>query len=73
MEVIAKKQTVKSAVNKLLRIPQRVTVGRIAERTSIIRGKKELNKNIVTVIKHYKNKSIVTVKTDIEQRYLRPI
>lgn len=73
MEVTVKKPTVKRAVNKLLRIPQRTTISRIAERLPIIRGKKELNKNIVTVIHHYKNKSIITVKTDIEQRYLRPI
>lgn len=61
-------------VKQALNIPLKTKVIRLSSYDFVVNGaKKELNKNIVTEIKTYKGKQTITVKTEIENKYLNPI
>ena len=61
-------------VKQALNIPLKTEVIRLSCYDFVVNGaKKELNKNIVTEIKTYKGKQTITVKTEIENKYLNPI
>ena len=61
-------------VKQALNIPLKTEVIRLSCYDFVVNGaKKELNKNIVTEIKTYKDKQTITVKTEIENKYLNPI
>lgn len=61
-------------VKQALNIPLKTEVIRLSCYDLVVNGaKKELNKNIVTEIKTYKGKQTITVKTEIENKYLNPI
>lgn len=61
-------------VKQALNIPIKTKVIRLSgDSVEIFGAKKELNRNILTEIKTYKNKQIINVKTEIENKYLNPI
>lgn len=61
-------------VKQALNIPLKTKVIRLSCYDFVVNGaKKELNKNIVTEIKTYKDKQTINVKTEIDNKYLNPI
>lgn len=61
-------------VKQVLNIPIKTKVIRLrGDSVEIFGAKKELNKNIITEIKTYKDKQTINVKTEIENKYLNPI
>lgn len=61
-------------VKQSLNIPIKTKVIRLSgDSIEIFGAKKELNKNIITEIKTYKDKQTINVKTEIENKYLNPI
>ncbi len=78
--------TIRNTLNRICRIPQKTKIIKIPERVRILEDflngpkkpttilvKNTLSTNMVVVHKTYKNKTIMTVKTDIDWRYLRKI
>ncbi len=76
--------TLRIFLNRMLRVPKRIEVVRIPDRyqdlgdleqefTNRRIWRKFLCQSIVTETRVFKNKSIITVKTDVQSRYLRPI
>ncbi len=60
MELIIKKPTLRTRINKFVRISQRVEITKVSE-------------NATVVIHKYKNKSVIEVASSIEQRFLNKI
>lgn len=74
--------TLRKVVNQVLRIPQKTKIIRIPERVAKTNIQntaqevfywKKLNKNIIVEHKKFKNKEIISVKTDIETKFLKRI
>lgn len=74
--------TVRRVLNHLLRVPQRSQIVRVQERvakvginnnTTEVCFWKKLDRNIIMEHKKFKNKVILTTKTDINTRYLQRI
>lgn len=64
----------RSRLKRFLNIPIKVKIIRLSgDVIEDFGGKKELNKNILTETRYYKDKEVITVKTDIKNKYLRPI
>lgn len=61
---------VKQFFKRLVNAPQRTRIVRISNHIS---GAKELKTNILTEIRCYKNKQIIEVKTNIDNRFLKAI
>ena len=61
-------------IKQALNIPIKIKVIRLSgDSIEIFGAKKELNRNILTEIKTYKGKEVITVKTEIENKYLNLI
>jgi thioredoxin-related protein len=74
--------TFRRLANRILRIPQKTQFIRIPERVAKTNFQhaeeelfywKKLDKNIIVEHKKFKNKQVITVKTDINYRFLKPI
>lgn len=62
----------RNKVKEILSISQRTKIVKLSGYHSDF-GERKLNKNIVTEIKTYKKKQVITVKTDIDSRFLKTI
>lgn len=74
--------TFRRLANQILRMPQKKQIVRIQERTAKASFEntenevfywKKLDKNIIAEHRKFKNKHIISVKTDINYRFLIPI
>jgi len=63
---------IKQCLRKLVNAPDRTRIIKLSNHLAT-GGKKDLNKAILTEIHHYKGKQIIKVRTDIRNRFNKPI
>lgn len=63
---------IRQSLRKLANVPDRVRVVKLSNHLSG-GGKKDLTKAILTEINHFKGKQVIKTKTEINNRFLKPI